>query len=133
MTERRHFPRTEITGPVTARTSRNADLRLVDMSTGGLRCLSSVPLRPGQVLRITLPAGAGRLQVEAAVRRCRAVSGREGFPGIAYEAGLEFLDLDRATVATMEGAYLGRTPPAQEAGGSGEFPEIHGFSMVRAG
>lgn len=133
MQERRRFPRTEITRPVTARASRNTDLRLVDISVSGLRSLSSRPLRPGQVIRIVLPTGGSELPVEATVRRCRAVTGREGFPGIAYEAGLEFVNLDQATVATIEAACLGRSLPVEEAGDSKEPLENHGFSMVQAG
>ncbi len=129
MQQRRRFPRTTITGPVTVRTARGTDLRLVDVSVSGCRCVGARPLRPGQVIRLFLPAGEGQLSVEARVRRCRAVTGRDGFPGIAYEAGLEFVNLNPATVAAIERAYLGDTLPgdSREAEGGAHL------SMARAG
>jgi hypothetical protein len=66
-----------------------AEVRAEDLSVGGIRVVSSVPLAPEEVVQVTFRAldGSIQLQADAEVRWCKTVD--EG-----CEAGLRFVELD---------------------------------------
>ncbi len=129
MDERRRFPRTRISEPVVARTDRGSELQLVDASIRGVRVLSARPLRPGQSLHVKVPVEGWPLELDAVVRRSRAVAGQDGFKGIAYEAGLELTDVDEAKETAIKATLLNDEEAAEKRG---KEPGSD-FTLVRAG
>jgi hypothetical protein len=69
------------------------------------------------------------LELEAVVRRSRAVAGQGGFKGIAYEAGLELTDVDEAQETAIKATLLHDGAAADQRG---EEPGSD-FSLVKAG
>lgn len=129
MDERRRFPRTRISEPLLARTDRGKELKVVDASIRGVRVLSARPLRPGQSLHVKVPVEGWPLELDAVVRRSRAVAGQDGFGGISYEAGLELTGVDEDKETAIKASLLNDEAAADKRGEESGA----GFNLVKAG
>jgi len=69
---------------------------LVDLSAEGMQVVGTLPLRPNQAVRVTLPDSAQGLRVRGRVAWATLELGGPG--GTRYRAGFAFVDADRAAL-----------------------------------
>ena len=69
---------------------------LIDLSPGGAQVLTALALKPGQRVRLALPAGARPLRCSATVQWAKFEMPREG---PRYRAGVKLLDADASAIA----------------------------------
>jgi len=89
MNERRAQPRVTLSGELRGTVKSSIDVRVLDLSEGGMRVQSTTGLAPGTDCTLTLETGGGQIRVRATVLRSRAAiaDGR-----MSYASGLRFVD-----------------------------------------
>ncbi len=89
MNERRAQPRVTVSGELRGTVKSSIDVRVLDLSEGGMRVQSTTGLSPGAECTLTLETGGGPIRVRARVLRSRAsmTDGR-----MSYSSGLRFAD-----------------------------------------
>ena len=75
------------------------NVTLVDLSMEGMQVLGTLPLKPNQAVRVTLPDGAQGLRVRARVAWATLELGAA--TGARYRAGFAFVDADRAALEPL--------------------------------
>jgi hypothetical protein len=90
MRERRRCQRVTPSGRLHARVKCCSDALVVNLSPHGVLLEVAMPLVPGSERTVSLDLFQGRLVLQGAVRRCRAVAGGSG-QGLVFRAGLEFV------------------------------------------
>lgn len=123
MTERRRNPRYRLTSEVTGKVKSTMDVRLVDISEGGLLVETKLGLPPASVCEIKIAMQGAEVTLRAEVRRCRAqLTKTDAGCKVAYRSGLEFVDLDekgakivRHLIASCSAAgELGSSPAVKQ-------------------
>lgn len=107
--ERRNSPRKVLETEVTARTRSTTTVRVVDISLGGMRVLSEEPLQPLKEIVAWLPTRNGEVRLKANVLRCRATFLKQPLQSgavLAYDAGLEFLELSKRERKLIQESYF---------------------------
>lgn len=106
MNERRAQPRVTLSGELRGTVKSSIDVRVLDLSEGGMRVQSATGLSPGADCMLTLETGGGPIRVRAKVLRSRAAltEGR-----MSYASGLRFADDPDTShrVRELVGAYRG--------------------------
>jgi hypothetical protein len=97
MNERRRSHRFGTDQEIYARIKSSIPVRIVDVSRHGMQVESTSALPPSGECDIWLPADDGDVKMRIRVQRCRArfvQDDDEGFRGLMYQAGVEFLEMD---------------------------------------
>jgi hypothetical protein len=96
MLERRRSQRFQPEEEIYARIKSSIPVRIVDVSRHGMQVESTSALPPSGECDIWLPSDDGDVKLRIRVQRCRArfVQKRDGFKGLMYQAGLEFLEMN---------------------------------------
>jgi hypothetical protein len=86
----------EMDNEIYARIKSSIPVRVVDVSKHGMQVESTSALPPSGECDIWLPTDDGDVRLSIRVQRCRArfMQTDDGFRGLMYQAGLEFLDMD---------------------------------------
>jgi len=94
MIDRRRTPRYRLTTEITGKLKATTDVRLIDVSEGGLLVETALGIQPGSVCELKVFANGSELTLEAEVRRCRAqLTKNEIGCKVSYHSGLEFVSL----------------------------------------
>jgi len=95
MTERRRSPRYRLTSEVTGKVKSTMDVRLVDISEGGMLVETRLGLPPASVCDLKIMALGSEVTLRARVLRCRAQLTKTATGcRVAYRSGLEFVGMD---------------------------------------
>jgi hypothetical protein len=102
--ERRRSERFEPDADIYARIKSSIPVRIVDVSKHGMKVESTSALPPSGECDIWLPTDDGDVRMRIRVQRCRArfMNTDDGFRGLMYHAGLEFLDLDELAESALK-------------------------------
>jgi len=101
--DRRRSERIEPESDIYARIKSSIPVRVVDVSTHGMQVESTSALPPSGECDIWLPTDDGDVRMRIKVQRCRArfMQTDDGFRGLMYQAGLEFLDMDEPAKSAL--------------------------------
>lgn len=118
MTERRRNPRYRLTSEVTGKVKSTMDVRLIDISEGGLLVETKLGLPPASVCEIKIAMQGAEVTLRAEVRRCRAqLTKTDAGCKVAYRSGLEFVDLDEKSTKIVR-HLIASCSAAGELGGA---------------
>jgi hypothetical protein len=86
-----------------ARIKSSIPVRIVDVSRHGMQVEATSALPPSGECDIWLPTDGGDIRTRVRVQRCRArfVQAKE-FMGLMYQAGVEFLELDKEAASALD-------------------------------
>jgi hypothetical protein len=94
MQERRRKPRFQLIGEVTGKLKSTMDVKLIDVSEGGVQLESTLGLPPASVCQLKIFSEDEELILRAEVRRCRAqLTKKDGVRCVCYRSGLEFVEV----------------------------------------
>ena len=116
MLDRRRSQRLSPQQDIYARIKSSIPVRIVDVSQHGMQVESTSALPPSGECDIWLPTDGGDVKMRIRVQRCRArfVQAQEGYRGLVYQAGLEFLEMSQqarsALVSIIDKLDEGRMP-----------------------
>jgi len=101
--ERRRSERFAPDADIYARIKSSIPVRIVDVSRHGMKVESTSALPPSGECDIWLPTDDGDVRLRIRVQRCRArfMNTDDGFRGLMYHAGLEFLELDDPATSAL--------------------------------
>jgi hypothetical protein len=96
MLEKRRSTRYQPTDEIFARIKSSIPVRIVDVSRHGMRVESTSALPPAGECDLWIPGDDGDVRVKIRVQRCRArfMQRDDGYRGLTYQAGLEFIEMD---------------------------------------
>jgi hypothetical protein len=105
MLERRRSERVTPGQDIYARIKSSIPVRIVDVSQHGMQVESTAALPPSGECDIWLPTNGGDVRMRIRVQRCRArfVDSEDGFRGLVYQAGIEFVEVDDEAHVALEG------------------------------
>jgi hypothetical protein len=107
MIDRRRTPRYRLTTEVTGKLKATTDVKLIDVSEGGLLVETELGIQPGSVCELKVFAKGSELTLEAGVRRCRAqLTKTDAGCRVTYRSGLEFTDLTDEQMAGVRRLIL---------------------------
>jgi c-di-GMP-binding flagellar brake protein YcgR len=103
MLERRRSERFSPDQDIYARIKSSIPVRIVDVSRHGMQVESTSALPPSGECDIWLPTNDGDVRMRIRVQRCRArfVQSEDGFRGLVYQAGIEFLEVSDAARSAL--------------------------------
>ncbi len=116
MLDRRRSQRFSPEQDIYARIKSSIPVRIVDVSQHGMQVESTSALPPSGECDIWLPTDGGDVKMRIRVQRCRArfVQSQEGYRGLVYQAGLEFLEMSEparsALISIVDKLEEGRVP-----------------------
>ena len=117
MSERRRSQRFTADQEIYARIKSSIPVRIIDVSQHGMRVESSSAVPPTGACDLWVPGDEGDVKLKVRVQRCRArfEQGNDGGPGLVYQAGLEFLEMDESARGAL-GSILVQLGGALEEG-----------------
>jgi hypothetical protein len=103
MMERRRSQRFAPEEEIYARIKSSIPVRIVDVSNHGMQVESTSALPPSGECDVWLPTDDGDVRMRIRVQRCRArfLQTDDGFRGLMYQAGLEFLEMDNPAKSAL--------------------------------
>ena len=124
MPERRRVARITVPWHLDGSVQKSREVRILDVSTGGVRIEHVESLRPGASCSLDLPPALGSLQLTARVVWSLVTGGEQTLEGerrLHYQSGLAFIGVTGDQHAVLadaiqkfpeSGPTMGRKPPA---------------------